>query len=92
MKLFLLGIQTLVRSIEFSIGQLWLLKSLLHVKFEESNTLVKNVKAMGSLGEDNEKISLKDSSAQENEDKLKDNTIGEVQNVEVEPTQSLSKD
>jgi len=43
-----------------------------------------------SLGEDMEKISLKDSLLQE--DKSKDDEHGEVQDVEVEPTQPLLKD
>ena len=37
----------------------------MHVKFEESNAIVKNVVEIDSLGEDMEKISLKDSSIQE---------------------------
>ena len=64
----------------------------IHIKFEEAKTLVKNVVEIDSLGEDIEKISLKDSPAQEDGYKPKDNTNCEVQDVEVEPTQSLSKD
>ena len=51
-----------------------------------------NVVEIDCLGEDIEKISLKDLPSQEDEDKPKDNTNSEVQDVEVEPTQSLSKD
>ena len=58
----------------------------MHDKFEESNVFVKNVVEIDSLGEDMEKISLKDSPIQE--DKQKPN--GEVQKDEVEP--SLPKD
>jgi len=54
-------------------------------------TLVKNVIEIDSLGEDIKKISLKDSSAQEDEDKSKNNTNGEIQDVKVEPTQPLPK-
>ena len=64
----------------------------MHVKFKESNSLVKNVVEIDFLREHPEKISLKNSPAQDDEDKLKDNTNGEVQDVEVEPTQPLSKD
>jgi len=45
-----------------------------------------------SLGEDLEKIFMKDSLAQEEEDKPKDNANSEVQDVEEEPTQPLPKD
>jgi len=62
------------------------IEGYLHVKFEESNTLVKNVVEIDSLGEDIEKISLKDSPAQEDEEKPIDNTNGKVQDVEVEST------
>ena len=48
----------------------------IHVKFEESNTFVKNVVEIDSLGEDMEKIYLKDSPIQE--DKPKDDEHGEV--------------
>ena len=37
----------------------------MHVKFEESNAIVENVVEIDSLGEDMEKISLKDSPIQE---------------------------
>jgi len=63
----------------------------MHVKFEESNTLMKNVVEIDSLGEDMEKISLKDSPLQEVE-KPKDDEYDEVQEVKVEPTQPLLKD
>ena len=55
----------------------------MHVKFEESNALVKNVVEIDSSGEDMEKISLKDSPLQE-DDKPKDDEHGEAQDVEVE--------
>ena len=61
----------------------------MHVKFEESNTFVKNIVEIDFLGEDIKKISLKDSPIQE--DKLKDEH-GEVEDIEVEPTQPLLKD
>ena len=57
----------------------------MHVKFEESNAFVKNLIEIDSLGEDIEKISLKDSPIQE--DKQEPN--GEVQKDEVEPSQPL---
>ena len=63
----------------------------IHAKFEKSNALVKNFIEIDSLGKDMEKISLKDSPMQE-EDKPKDDEHGEVQEVEVEPIQPLSKD
>ena len=64
----------------------------MHVKFEESNNLVKNVVdcEIYSLGEDIEKMSMKDSLMQE--EQLKDDANGEVQEVEVGPTQPLPKD
>jgi len=80
LKLFLLGIQTLVRPIESSLT----IEKSMHVKFEESNSLVKNVIEIDFLS-DLEKILLQDSPPQE-EDKPKDNTNGEVQDIEVEPT------
>ena len=58
----------------------------MHVKFEESNSLVKNVVEIDFLSENFENIFMKDSPAQEEDDKKKDNTNGEVQDVEVEPT------
>ena len=45
---------------------------------KKSNSLVKNVVEIDSLGEDIEKISLKDSPAQEDEDKSKDNTKSKI--------------
>ena len=62
----------------------------IHVKFEESNPLVKNVVENNSLGEDMKKISLKDSPMQE-EDKQKNDEYGEIQEVKVEATQPLPK-
>ena len=62
----------------------------IHVKFEESNIFVQNVVEIDSLGEDMERITLKDSPLQE--DKSKVDVQSEVQEVEVEPTQPLSKD
>ena len=53
----------------------------MHIKFKESNALVKNVIEIDCLGEDMEKITLKDSPLQEN-DKPKDEH-GEAQDVEV---------
>jgi len=64
----------------------------MYVKFEESNSLVKNGVEIESLGEDLEKIFMKDSLIQEEEDKLKDNANDEVQDIKVEPTQPLLKD
>jgi len=62
-----------------------------HLKFAKSNTFVKNVVEIDSLGEDMEKISLKGSPMQE-DNKPKDDEHGEVQDVKAEPIQSLSKD
>ena len=62
----------------------------MHIKLEEFNTLVKNILEIDSLGEDMEKLTLKDLPLQEN-DKSKDDEHGEAQDVKVEPTQSLSK-
>ena len=67
------------------------IEECIYVKFEESNTLVNNIVEINSLSEDIENISLKDSSAQEDEKKLKDNTNSVVQDDEVELTQSLSR-
>ena len=64
----------------------------MHVKFEERNSLVKNIVEIDFLGEVIKKILLKDSSAQENEVKPKDNTNSEVQDVEMEPSQQLPMD
>ena len=83
MKLYLLGIQILVRPRVFNRSTLTIEESM-HVKFEKSNAFVKNVVEIDSLGEDMEKTSLKDSPLQE--DKPKDDEQGEVQNVEMEPT------
>ena len=63
----------------------------MHIKLEEFNTLVKNILEIDSLGEDMEKLTLKDLPLQEN-DKSKDDEHGEVQEVKVKPTQPLSKD
>jgi len=63
----------------------------MNVKFEESNSLMKNVVEIDSLGEDFEKIFMKDSLAQHEEEKSKDDSNGEVQDVEVEPTQPLPR-
>jgi len=62
----------------------------MHIKLEEFNTLVKIILEIDSLGEDMEKLTLKDLPLQEN-DKSKDDEHGEAQDVKVEPTQSLSK-
>jgi len=53
---------------------------------------VKNAVEIDLLGEDIENISFNDSPMQEDEDKPNYNTNGEVQDVEVEPTQPLPKD
>ena len=50
----------------------------MHVKFEESNSLVKNVVEIDFLGEDFEKVSMKDSPTQDEEEKPKDDANGEV--------------
>ena len=63
----------------------------IHVNFEESNSFVKNVVEIDSY-EELEKISMKGSQVKEQEDKPKDSTNDEVQDVEVEPTQPLPKD
>jgi len=60
----------------------------MHVKFEESNVIIENVVEIDSLGEDMEKISLKNSPIQEDKQK----PIGEVQKDEVESSQPLPKD
>ena len=60
----------------------------MHVKFEESNAIVENVVEIDSLGEDMEKIFLKDSPIQED----KQEPIDEVQKDEVEQSQPLPKD
>ena len=57
---------------------------------EESNISIKNVEEIDSLGEDMEKVTLKDSPIQEDKPKL--NKQGEVQAVEVAPTLPLLKD
>ena len=57
----------------------------IHVKFEESNAFVKNVIEIDSLGKDMKKITLKDSPIEEEKSKI--DVQGEVQEVEVEPTQ-----
>ena len=50
----------------------------MHVKFEKSNSLVKNVVEINSLDEDFEKVFMKDSLAQDKEEKPKDDTNEEV--------------
>ena len=61
----------------------------MHVKFEKSNSFVKNIIENNSLREDMEKISLKDSPVC----KITNQEMMQiVQEVEVEPTQPLSKD
>ena len=42
----------------------------MHVKFEKSNAFVKNVVEIDSLGEDMERITLKDSPIKEDEPKI----------------------
>ena len=62
-----------------------------HFKLEESNSHVMNIVEIDSLGKDFEKIFMKVSPAPKENDK-KNNTNGEAQDVEVEPTQPLLKD
>ena len=56
----------------------------IHIKFEESNVFIENVVKIDSLGEDMERITLKDSPTQD--DKPKVDGESEVQEVEVEPS------
>ena len=67
------------------------IEEFMHVKFEESNVLVKNIIDIDFLCEDLENISLKDSPLQEN-DKPKDNEYSEAQGSEAEQIQPLLKD
>ena len=60
----------------------------MHVKFEESNVVIENVVEFDSLGEDMEKLFLKDSPIQEE----KEEPIGDVQKDEVKDSQPLPKD
>ena len=64
------------------------IKESIHVKFEESNMFVENVVEKDSLGEDMEKMTLKDTPIQDDKPKV------DVQSeeVEVEPPQPLPKD
>ena len=62
----------------------------MHIKFEKSNAFVNNVVEINSLGEDMEKVTLKDSPILEDKPQLDEQC--EVQEVEVTPTLSLSKD
>ena len=64
----------------------------MHVKFVKSNSLVKNVIEIDSLSEDFEKVSMKDSLVQDQEEKPNDDINGVVQDVKVESTQPLPKD
>ena len=66
------------------------IEEFMHVKFEESDAFVKNVVEIDTLGEDMEKVSLKDSPIEE--EKLKIDEQVEVHEVEVEPIQPLPKD
>ena len=70
MKLYLLGIQIKARPIEVFNRPTLTIEESMHIKFEESNAFVMKVVKIDSLGEDMEKISLKDSPMQE--EKLKD--------------------
>ena len=54
----------------------------IHVKFEEFNAFMKNVVEINSLGEDMERITLKDSPMKEEKSRI--DVQGEVQEVEVE--------
>ena len=49
----------------------------MHVKFEKSNSLMKNIVDIDSLDKDFKKASIKDSPAQDEEKKPKDDTNGE---------------
>ena len=60
----------------------------MHVKFEESNVFIENVVEIEPLGENMEKLSLKDSPAQED----KQESIGDVQEDKEESSQPLPKD
>ena len=60
------------------------------IKFEESNKFVKNVIEIDSLGEDMEKVTMKDSPIQKDKSNL--DKQGYVQEVEVTPTLPLPKD
>ena len=62
----------------------------IHVKFEESDAFVKNLVEIDSLGENMEKITLKDLPIEKEKPKI--DVQGEVQEVEVEQTQPLPKD
>ena len=72
----------------------------IHVQFEESNVFVKNVVEIDSLKEDMERATLKNSPTVEDMQKdderneLQENEVqgNKIQEVEVEPTQPLSKD
>ena len=66
------------------------IEEYMYIKFEKSNTFVKNVVEIDSLGEDMEKVTLKDSPIQEDKPKLDEQ--GEVQELKVAPTQPLTKD
>ena len=57
---------------------------------EESNIFIENIVEIDSLGEDMERITLKDSPTQEDNPKV--DRESEVQEVEVEPTRPLPKD
>ena len=62
----------------------------MHVKLEESNSLVKNTVEIDSLGEIFEKIFIINLPAQEEDDKKKDGTNGKGLNIEVEPIGSIN--
>ena len=63
------------------------IKESVHVKFEESNVFVENVVEIEPLGENMEKLSLKDPPAQED----KQESIGDVQKDKEESSQPLPK-
>ena len=61
MKLYLLGYSNTSKAYKVFNRSTLTIEESLHVKFEESNALVKNVIEIDSLNEIMEKISLKDS-------------------------------
>ena len=88
MKQSLLVILILAKHVEYSNKSSHTIEESMHVKFEKSNAIVENVVEIDSLGEDMEKISLKDSPIQ---DEMQE-SIGEIKKDEVEQSQPLPKD
>ena len=58
-KPYLLGIQIRVKPTSKAYRSTLTIKESIHVKFEESNTFVRNVVEIDSLGEDMERITLR---------------------------------